>query len=175
MCGLDSGQDALHPSQILECLHRLGIGHRQVGRAINISQVRVLWPHARVIQTGGNRVGLRNLAILVLHQGGEGALEHTRITGGRNRCCMATGLNTVTASFSANQANRFIIDEVVERADRIRTAADTGHDSVGKRAGFREDLLACLGADDALEVAHHCWERVRTGCSAEAVVGVIGV
>ena len=118
---------------------------------------------------------LCNLAVLVLHQGGKRALEHTRITCGRNRGGMATGLNTVTTGFSSNQANRFVINEVVERADRIRTAANTGHDSVGKLSGLRENLLARLGTDDALEVAHHCWERVRTGCSAEAVVGVIGV
>jgi len=58
------------------------------------------------------------------------------------------------------QIDRLVVDEVGERAHRVRAAARAG-DHVGREvAGLLDRLLARLG-DDRLEVADHHRERVR--------------
>jgi hypothetical protein len=68
-----------------------------------------------------------------------------------------------------------VIDEGVERADRVGAATHARRDRVRQRAGELEDLRAGLDADDAGEVADHRGERVRTRGGAEQVVGVLDI
>src|SRR5260370_32372954 len=65
------------------------------------------------------------------------------------------GADPIAASFAADEADTRVADERVERADRVRAAADAGDDGVGQPAGFCSHLLPGLDADHPLEVAHH--------------------
>src|SRR5208337_327706 len=70
-----------------------------------------------------------------------------------------------SARLNANQLHLGVLDELVEDANCIRAAANTGnHRSWQATFGF-EDLLARLPADDAMKVTHH--RRVRM-CSQHA-------
>src|SRR3954453_12944643 len=62
--GLERRDDALEAAGATERLHCLVVGHRRVGRATGVAQVRVLWPDARVIEPGGDRVRLEDLPLL---------------------------------------------------------------------------------------------------------------
>jgi len=71
------------------------------------------------------------------------------------------------------QIDRLVVDEVGERAHRVRAAARAG-DHVGREvAGLLDRLLARLLGDDRLEVADHHRERVRADDRADDVVGVL--
>ena len=63
----------------------------------------------------------------------------------------------------------------MEDADGVGSPADAGGDRVGQPTGLVQHLGPGLQTDDALEVAHHQWERMWSGGGAETVVGVVGV
>ena len=87
-----------------------------------------------------------------------------------DRGAVMARLEAEAAGFDADEA-RVGVDEAGERADRVRAAADARDDDVG--IGAAEDrarLHARFVADDALELAHHPRERVRTHRGTEAVV-----
>ena len=65
---LERGDDALGAGQQLERLDDLGVGDGRVLGPADRRQVRVLGSDARVVETGGDRLGLLHLAVLVLHQ-----------------------------------------------------------------------------------------------------------
>ncbi len=119
-------------------------------------------------------MGFDGLAVFVLQQVGERPLERAgRATGEGRR--VPTGLDAVAGRLVADQPHAGIVDERVEDADRIRSAADAGGHRVGQPARLVEHLRAGLQPDHPLEVTHHHRERVRSGRGAEAVVGVVGV
>src|SRR5579884_931609 len=64
---------------------RVGIGGIDVLRAPAVPKPGVLRPHQRVIETGGNRVGGRHLAVLVLKQPAVRPMQHARRSGGKTR------------------------------------------------------------------------------------------
>ena len=73
------------------------------------------------------------------------------------------------ASTPTSRASR--VDEAGERPGRVGAAADAGDDHVGVGAAEQlAALLACLVADDPLQLAHHVGERVGPHDRAEAVV-----
>ena len=88
---------------------------------------------------------------------------------------MPAGLDAIAGGLETDQAHARIIDESMEDADRVGTATDAGGHSVRQAARLLQDLRPRLQSDDALEIADHRRERMRAGCGAEAVVGVVGV
>ena len=89
-----------------------------------------------------------------------------------DRGAVVTRLEAEATGFDADEP-RVGVEEAGERADRVRAAADARDDDVG--IGAAEDrarLHARFVADDALELAHHPRERVRTHRGTEAVVRV---
>ena len=70
VCGLDCRDDALDTAEILECVYRFVVRHRNVLRAADIVQVSVLRADAGVIQTGGDGVDRCDLAVFVLTEVG---------------------------------------------------------------------------------------------------------
>ena len=88
---------------------------------------------------------------------------------------MATSLKTVTAGFGTDEMNRGIVDKAMEKTDRIRPTTNTRDDGVGKTIFRLQDLLTRFVPDDSLEVPNHLGEGMWAGCSAKAVVRVIGM
>ena len=83
---------------------------------------------------------------------------------------MTTGFDPLARCFDTDQANRFVVDEACEDAHRVRAAADTGDDGIGKLAGLLEHLRPRLLTDDRLKVAHDNRVRVRPRYRTDAVV-----
>ncbi len=63
----------------------------------------------------------------------------------------------------------------MEDADGVGTATDAGGDRIGQPTGERLHLGASLQTDDALQIAHHHRERMRTRRGAEAIVGGVSI
>ncbi len=85
------------------------------------------------------------------------------------------GLDAVSRGLAADQADALVGDERVEQADGVGAAADAGDRGVGQAPGALQELAAGLDADDAVEVADHRREGVRSGDGAEQVVGAVDV
>ena len=68
-----------------------------------------------------------------------------------------------------------LVEERVEKADRVRAAADAGDQAVRQTAFEFEHLRPRLLADHALEVAHHGRIGMRAGDGADAIIGVVDV
>ena len=119
-------------------------------------------------------MGIHGLAVVVLHQVALGAVQHAR-EAQRNGRCVAAGVDAVAAGLEAVELHRGVIQETVEEADGVGTAADAGSHGVGQASGLGDDLLAGLLADDLVEVADHGGERVSAGDGAQQVVGVVHV
>lgn len=82
--GLQRGDEPLGARQQLEGLERLHVRDGRVLRPPAVLEPRVLGPDPRVVQTGGNGVRFRDLAVLVL-RGGEGVGIGKRVGGCDNK------------------------------------------------------------------------------------------
>ena len=81
------------------------------------------------------------------------------------------GVDPVASSLEAVELHVGVVEEGMEDADRIRSAAHARCHGIREPAGECEHLLPRLLADDLLKVTHHRRERVRPGRRAEDVVG----
>src|SRR3954467_12265110 len=73
--GLERRDDALELRTAAERGQRVGVGDRLVARAPRVAQPRVLRPRAGIVEAGRDGVRLEDLAVLVLHDRAEGAVQ----------------------------------------------------------------------------------------------------
>src|SRR3990170_5873076 len=90
--GLERGQDPFLARQGLEPRERLGIGRGHVLGESSLLQVGVLWAYARVVEPGRDRVGPDDLAVVVLQQVRERAVEDARLAPGERTAVLAQGV-----------------------------------------------------------------------------------
>ena len=86
-----------------ECGQRLRVGDRLVAGAAAVAQVGVLRAGAGVVKAGGDRVGLDDLALLVLHHRRERAVQHAGPAADRQWRAVALGVDALAASLHADQ------------------------------------------------------------------------
>ena len=137
----------------------------------------MLRAHRGVVQTSGDGIRIEGLAFGILKKIALGTLEHTQFTGSRCEANgMASGFRTIAACLIAVQVHAFVIKERIHDADGIGTATDacTNRIRVIDTIPILKLLLSFL-ADDLLEVAHHCRERMWTCDRAKQVVRVFDV
>ncbi len=134
---------------------------------------RVLWPYPRVVEARRDRVGVLDLAVLVLQEVGLVAVEHARAPAGDGGGVQL--VEAMAGRLDADQAHALVVEERVEHADGVGAAADAGDHRIGKTAFHLQHLLAGLRADHRLEVAHHGRIGVRARRRADHVVGVVDV
>ncbi len=130
---------------------------------------------AGIVEPGGDRVGLEDLPVLVLHDRRVGAVQDAAAAAERERGAVAAGLDPVARGLHADQLDLLVAHERDEDADRVRAAADAGDHARGQPAEPLEDLGARLVADHALEVAHQRRERRGPDGGADHVVRVADV
>ena len=130
----------------------------------------MLGADARVVEAGRDRVRLDRLAVVVLQQVAAGAVQDAGAAA-LDRGRVPLGVDPVAGRLVAVELHVGVVEERVEDADRVRSAAHAGRHGIREPAGQLEHLRARLLADDLLEVAHHRRERVRAGRRAEDVVG----
>ena len=85
---------------------------------------------------------------------------------------MLAAVEPLARRLDPDQLDPFVIDEIGENADRVRSPADAGDDRVGKPALNLENLLAGFLADDPLKLAHHQREGVRPRHRAKDIVRI---
>src|SRR5207249_8201514 len=122
---LQRGDDALGPRQDAERLERLRIGARHVLDATALVQERMLGPDAWIVEAGGHRVRLADLAVLVLQHVAARAVEHADAAAADRRRVLAA-LDAEPARLHATQPHPWVLEERAAHADRIRPAADAG-------------------------------------------------
>src|SRR6185437_9028548 len=169
---LQGRDDALQARDLTEGRERLTVGDGLIAGAATVAQVGVLGSGARVVKTGGDRVGLHDLALLVLHYRGQGPVQHSGATADGERGAVTGGVDSLATGLHADQLDLGVIQEGGEDAKRIGTTADTGHDAPGQAFLALEDLSARLVSDHTLQVAHQ--GRVGRGADdrADHIVGV---
>ena len=172
MGGLDGGDDALHPCQILKGVHSLVVGDGHILRTTHVVEVGVLGANAGIVQTCTDGVHGGDLTVLVLAEVGLHAVEDAYASGCHGGGSLK-GVDAPTGGLAADEADILVPDEVVEGADGVGAAAHTGDDGIGQSALFFQDLLLDLLGDDSLEVPHHLGEGMGTHGGADAVVGVM--
>ena len=174
MARFKRGDDAFQAAQVVERLKRLVVGHRDVFGAAAVLEPGVLRADAGVIKTRGNRVRLDDLAILVLQQISAVAVQHAGLAGAQRRRVLAA-FQPVARGLDADQAHRLIRDVGIEKANRVRAAADARQHRVGLAPRQFRHLLFRFAADHRLEVAHHHRIRMRPRDGADDVKSVFDV
>ena len=96
-------------------------------------------------------------------------MENTKFSGCDRRCRLCS-IDTASCCLTADQADSFILNKVIESSDRIGTAAHTGKHSIWKFAFFFEDLLFDLLGNDCLEITDDRRERVRSHDRSEDIM-----
>src|SRR5882762_10214371 len=121
-----------------------------------------------------------DLAVFVLQNVGIGALENTgarageALMRGEARGVFAE-LAAASAGVDADHFHFHVAKKLVEEADGVRTAANTGEKMRGEALLRSEDLFAGFAADDGLKIANHRRVRMRAENGAEEVVGAADV
>ena len=149
---------------------RLGVGGIEDLQAPGSVERRELGPDARVVEAGGDRVRLDDLAVPVLEQVRARAVQDAGRAAGQGRG-MVAGRDPLPGRLDADQAHVRLADEPAQQADGVGAAADAGHGQVRQPALDPAELGGGVVADDALEVAHHPRVGVRPDGRAQDVVG----
>ena len=131
-------------------------------RAAAVAQQRVLRPDAGVVEPGGDRVRVEDLAVVVGEQRRARAVQHAGAA--RRRATRRRRPRRRSAGRASSGTKS------VEHADRVRAAADAGDHRVGQPSLGGEDLLARLAPDHALQLAHELRIRRRADAGADQVV-----
>src|SRR5678809_251125 len=79
--GLKGGKNALAARQRLECSERIGVIRALVAHTAGVLEHAVLRSHARIVESGGDRMRRAHLAVLVLNEVAVRAVQHTRCAG----------------------------------------------------------------------------------------------
>src|SRR5690348_13138570 len=129
MGGLDRGDDPLEARAELEGVERLTVSDGDVLGAADIVEPRVLRPDARIVETSRDRVRVDDLAVVGLQEIGAVAVEYAGLAAVERGRVLA-GLDAEPRRLDADHADRRIVEERVEQADRIGAAADAGDQRV---------------------------------------------
>ena len=168
----DGRDDALHLRHIFESIDRLVVRHRHVLCPADVVEIGMLRADARVVEAGRDRVNRCDLAILVLAEVGLHAVENAE-TAGVDRGRRLEGVDASARRLTADELHLRVVDEVVEGADGVRSAADARDDGIREAALLLEHLLLDLLRDHRLKITHDRRKRVWAHDRAEAVVRVL--
>ncbi len=81
MGGFQGGEDAFQFGDLLECFERLGVGDAVIFHAAGVFPIGVLRAYAGVIEARGDAVDVGGLAVVVLKDVGERAVEDAGLAG----------------------------------------------------------------------------------------------
>ena len=103
--------------------------------AAELVQPGMLGADAGVVEAGGDRVRLVDLAVRVLEQVGAVAVQHAGAAAGQRGGVLAA-VEAAAGGFDAEHPDVGVVEEGEEQAHRVRAAADRGDQRVGE-AAFR--------------------------------------
>src|SRR5918995_3081012 len=155
----------------LEGLQRLLVGDARVLGEALIFEKSVFWSCGRVIEAGGDGVGLADLAALRLQHVAHRPVQNAQPAFGERSSVLSRGEAT-PRRLDTDEPNILSSDERVEGANSIRAGADAGDDGIWVAAETLSALGLHLRPYNGLEVAYDL--RVR-GWSDYAPYDVVGV
>ena len=161
MRALERRDDALELGEVLESLKRLRVGGSDEPCAFRLLPCRELGSDAGVVEARRDRVGIRDLAVLVLEDVGADAVEDADLAAGK-RGRMPEGVDSVATGFDSEELHGWVFGKRVEHPYAIRTTADTGNHRVGQFSPRSLKLILGFIADDGLKCADNSRERVRS-------------
>ncbi len=126
----------------------------------------------RVVEAGGDGMGLLDLAILVEEEIGLVALDDTEVAATVHSARVVPNLAAATAGFTADQSRGGTVEKGSEEAYRIGAAPDTRHQG-GCRFSALGELRLYFPADHRLELPDHIRIRARAEGGADNVVGLV--
>ena len=171
MRGLERRDDPLSLGEQVERRERILVRRRQILRAAGVPEKRVLWADAGIVEPGRDRVGVRDLAVLVREERRAGTVEDSGTAGAeaRGAGCLdaheAYGYDRFAADARAAGATSLIVADLpleaapdlarvqlvapTSPAERIRLAAERTDGwlylvSVTGTTGTRESLSSQL-------------------------------
>src|SRR5581483_2718935 len=92
-----------------------------------------------VVETGGDRMRLRDLAELVLQHHRARTVQHSERAAGEPRSMIA-GSRPAASRFYADQPDRRMLHHLMEETDRVRSPADARHSSVRQPVDLLPEL-----------------------------------
>ena len=125
MCRFERRDDALKLGQKLEGVQRFVVGGGKKRDTADVGEPGMFRPDARIVEAGGDRVGLVDLAILVHQQIGAVAMQHARPPAG-DRGGMHPGVEAMTRCFDAVNFDLPVVEERMKKTHGVRAAADAG-------------------------------------------------
>src|SRR3954471_11150196 len=170
MRGLERRDDALDRGELHERRDGLLVGHRLIARASGVAQEGVLGPAPGVVEAGGDRVRLGDLAVVVLQHRAQRAVQDAGAPGDGQRRAMAARVQAVARRLDADQLDLGIVEEAGEHPDRVGAAADARDHAARQAVGALGDLRPRPLADGALQLAHDRGIRGGAHHAADDVV-----
>ena len=137
---LKRGNDAFGSRQPVRRVERLAVAGRYVLGAARSCSAGMLGADGGVVESGGDGVRQRDLSVLVLQHVGVGSLQHPGAAAFEARRVLAERV-AAAAGLDADQLHLRVLDELVERADGVRSAAHAGDDRGGQRPSFSRICL----------------------------------
>ena len=128
---------------------------------------------AGIVQAGRNAVGFGDLAVLILQQIGAVAVQDAGLAAGQARGMFP--VQSFARCLDADHRDLGIVEEGVEHADRIGSAADRRDQHVGQAAFGLQHLRAGFLADHRLEIAHQFGIGMRPRRRADDVESVVHI
>ena len=135
MGALDRRDDSLDSGEILERIDCLVVSDRHILGPSGIVKVRMFRSDSRVIKACRDGIYRGNLAVLILAEVRFHAVEDSETSCGDGRRCLCR-VHTASCCLTADELNVFIFNKVVECADGIGSAANTGKNCIRKTSLF---------------------------------------
>mgnify|MGYP007132059168 CR=1 FL=1 len=167
----DRGDDALHSGKLEESVERLIVVHNVILHSADVVQEGVLGAAGRVIKAACHGINGSRIAVFVLEHDALEAVHDALLAVGEAGGVVAE-LGTPAERLNAVEIDG-VVQESGEQAHGVGAAAHAGDDRIGKLARHIEELLSCLNAHNALEIAHHHREGMGADNGTDAVDGVL--
>src|SRR5918999_1209398 len=126
---LESRDDAFKPRAEGEGFERLLVGNARVLGESTVFEVGVLRAGSRIVEAGGDRVSLPDLAPLRLQDVAESAVQDAKAPL-RERCPVLARRESPARCLHTNEPHALSSDERVEGADGVGSRAEESHDRV---------------------------------------------
>ena len=135
-------------------------------------QVRMLGSDTRIIKSGGDRINGSDLTVAVLAEVRLHAVEDPELSCGY-RCRGFKCIDSSPGCLASDESDIFVLNEMIEASDRVRSAAHTCDDCIGKSAFLLKHLHLDLMTDNSLEITNDRGEGMRSHNRTEAVMRVV--
>ena len=171
MGAFESGDDSFGLGKELEALEGLIVIDGDVLHAASVFPVGVFRTNTGVIQASAAGMNIGGLAVIVLQDIRQGAVQNTRTACTETGGVLPEG-GAAPAGFDADQLHVVNVSKWIEDSRRIGPATHAGQNVIGLES-HRRALGFDFVADNTLEIAHHHGKWMRASDRADDVVRFI--